>query len=364
MVSVVAGEVGPITTGIVYCAVILECMQLFDLARATEWTRALDAWCEAQPDLVPYRGQCLVHRSQVQQVAGDWSDARASVEAACARLEQPPHPAVGIAYYQQAELLRLAGDYERAEAQYRQAGRSGRPPVPGLAQLLVARGEPEAAATVLDRALRETHARYERPALLAAAIDVFRAAGHADRASAAAEELASIASTTSSTVLRALAAEGRGTVLLDDGDATGAVSDLRAAAERWQSLRMPYDAARVATKLGQAYALLGDLVSAALEFDNARDTFRDLGARPDVERIDRLSAPAGRDPVPDDASRLSMREREVLALVAAGRTNREIASELYISPHTVSRHLEHIFAKLGVSSRAAATAHAYAHDLL
>jgi DNA-binding CsgD family transcriptional regulator len=365
MVSVVAGEIGPITTGIVYCAVILECMQLFDLARASEWTRALNAWCEEQPDLVPYRGQCLVHRSQVQQAAGDWPDARASVEAACARLEQPPHPAVGLAHYQHAELLRLAGEYDRAEAKYRRAGRCGQQPLPGLALLLVARGDAPAAAKMLDSALRETRGPFERTALLAAAVDVFRATGDNARASAAVDELASIADTTSSPVVGALAAEGNGTVLLLRDDATGAIAHLRAAAGAWQSLRMPYDAARVATKLGQAHMRLGDDVSAALEFDHARETFRELGARPDVEQVDRLAPRGAATPArDDDASRLSAREREVLGLVAAGRTNREIAAELFISPHTVSRHVEHIFAKLGVTTRAAATAYAYAHDLV
>ena len=133
MVSLSAGEVGPIAAGIVYCAVLLECMQLFDLKRAAEWTDALGAWCDAQPDLVPYRGQCLVHQSQLQQAAGDWPGAITSAEAACRRLTDPPHPALGLAHYQEGELRRLVGAFEQAEVDYRHASRHGYDPVPGLA---------------------------------------------------------------------------------------------------------------------------------------------------------------------------------------------------------------------------------------
>ena len=368
MLSVTAGELGPITSGIVYCAVILECVRLFDLSRASEWTEALSVWCDAQPDLVPYRGQCLVHRSQLQQASGDWPAAITTAELARQRLADPPHPALGLAWYQEAELHRLLGAFDQAEAEYRRASRSGTEPMPGLALLELARGDADAAAATLGRALREAGSQLERPALLAAAVEVFRATGDRAGARAAALELAQIAARSTSEVLGAIAAHAAGTVLLDDGDPSAALTQLRAAAAAWQHLHMPYEGARTAVQIGLSCAALGDLTSAALELDNARHTFTGLGARPDLDRLRSLTAalPAPTEPRDDPGGgpRLSAREREVLAHVAAGRTNREIATALVISQHTVGRHLDNIFAKLGVTSRAAATAHAYEHDLL
>jgi DNA-binding NarL/FixJ family response regulator len=362
MVSVTAGEVGPIATGIVYCAVILECMVLLDLPRATEWTGALGEWCDAQADLVPFRGQCLVHRSQLQQAAGDWAEASTTAEAACRRLTDPPHPALGMACYQQAELHRLRGAFDQAEAAYRRASRHGRSPVPGLALLELARGEVGAAAATIERARREAAGPIvERPALLAAAVEILGAAGDGPGARAAADELRALAAGSASEVLVALAAQATGTVLVGEGDPAAALAGLRTAATVWRSLHMPYEAARTAVVLATACAALGDRVSAQLELDNAREAFAALGAQPDLDRLDRLVAVA---PVTGPAAVLSPREHEVLVLVAAGRTNREIAGELVISQHTVGRHLENIFTKLGVTSRAAATAYGYEHDLL
>lgn len=367
MVSVTAGEPGPIATGIAYCAVILACMQLFDVQRASEWTDALAAWCDDQPDLVPYRGQCLVHRSQVQQAIGDWPDAIMSAEAACQRLRDPPHPALGMAYYQEAELHRLVGAFEEAEAEYRLASRNGLHPMPGLALLELARGDAAAAAVTIRRALQETADPLQRPALLAAAVDVFRATGDVADARAAADELGRFAARSPAPVLDAMAAQARGAVLVSEGQPAAGLPDLRAAATVWHEQQMPYEAARAGVLLGLAYAALGDRTSAALEFDNARDVFTELGALPDLERLAALTGPAGghaSGAALEEAGVLSAREREVLGLVAAGKSNREIAAELVLSPHTVGRHLENIFAKLGVRSRAAAIAHAYEHDLL
>jgi DNA-binding NarL/FixJ family response regulator len=369
MLSVTAGDVGPVTAGIVYCAVILECMNLFDLARAAEWTGALGVWCDAQPDLVPYRGQCLVHRSQLLQATGDWPEAIKTAEAACVRLTDPPHPALGLAYYQEAELHRLVGAFEEAEIGYRRASRHGRQPMPGLALLELDRGDQVAAKASIQRALQESGAPLERPALLAAAVEILRTTGDRTGARVAADELSTTAARSSSSeMLRALANHASSSVLLGEGDPAGALSELRAAADAWRAQHMPYEGARTAVMVGLACAALGDQVAADLEFDNATAAFTELGAAPDLQRMAALTGgpvdigatPTGSGGLPA----LSAREREVLALVAAGETNRDIATTLVISQHTASRHVENIFAKLGVTSRAAATAYAYKHGLL
>lgn len=361
MVSVTSGEVGPVVTGIVYCAVIIECLRLYDIGRASEWTAALGDWCDAQPDLVPYRGQCLVHRSQLQQIVGRWSEAITTARAACHYLADPPHPAIGMAHYQEGELHRLRGDLDHAEADYREANRYGHDPVPGIALLELARGEAPSAVVTIGRALQEYHQPLERPALLAAAVEIRRVAGDLDGARAAADELAAVAAGGSSAVLRAMTADALGTVLAGEGHVVAALVELRTAAAAWRSLGMPYETARTAVAVGLACAAMGDGVASALELGNARNAFVELGARPDVEHLDVLMSSGAHA---DRGVSLSAREREVLAELAAGKTNREIAQTLVISQHTVGRHVESIFAKLGVTSRAAATAYAYEHDLL
>lgn len=355
MVSVTGGEVGPITAGIVYCAVILECMALFDLQRAAEWTDALTDWCDAQPDLVPYRGQCLVHRSQLQMATGHWTDAIVTAEAACRRLTDPPHPALGLAYYQEGELHRLAGRFDEADAAYRQASRHGQDPVPGLALLEMARGELDASVATIRRARHESPG----PAVLAAAADLLLAAGDVAGARSAADELVALTSSTAaSPVLRAMSSHAIGGVLLAEGDPGAALVELRKATRAWAALGMPYETGRTTALLASALAAMGDRTAAEIEFDNARAIFTDLGAGPDLRTLDESSS----SPSPStstSAAGLSVREREVLVQLASGKTNREIAAALHISQHTVGRHVENIFTKLDVTSRAAATARAY-----
>jgi len=126
----------------------------------------------------------------------------------------------------------------------------------------------------------------------------------------------------------------------------------------WRQLEAPYEVARVRVQVGRALAALGDEVSSASELAVARRAFVDLGAMPAVEQVDRLTS------VAEPPGGLTAREAEVLRLVASGQSNAQIAAALVLSEKTVARHLSNIFAKLGVSSRAAATAFAYEHGLV
>jgi DNA-binding NarL/FixJ family response regulator len=361
MTSVTAGELGPITTGLIYCAVIATCHETFDLRRAHEWTAALSHWCSGQPELVPYRGQCLVHRSQVMEQMGEWAEALHEVRLACQWLSTPTvQPALGAAMYQLGELLRLRGEPDEAEAAYRRASECGHYPQPGLALLRLAQGRGDAAAGAIRGAAEQVTDRLTLARIFSAYVEIMLATGDVAAASAAADELSRIAADVNTPLLTAMARHARGAVLLAEGDARSALEALREAAESWRELQSRYDGARTQVLVGLARRELGDDDTAQLDLDGARSVFVALGATPDVERLDRLAAPdAGHG-----AGGLSPRELEVLRLVATGRTNAAIAAELVLSEKTVARHMSNIFAKLGLASRSAATAYAYEHGLV
>lgn len=359
MVLVTNDEVFPVLAGIVYCGVIDACMGAGDLRRAAQWTDALARWCADQPDLVPYRGQCLVHRSQVLAAHGEWPEAFTEVELACRRLSEPAHPALGLALYQQGDLHRLRGELAAAEEAYKAAGRHGKDPVPGFALLRLAQGNIDAATAAAHRMVAEHRgARVLAVPVLAAAVEILVASGDVDGAGDLADELGGIAGGSDLPLVQGKAAYASGLVRLAAGDATSALPAFRRASTTWHDLGVPYEEARAREGVAQACALLGDHDACALELDAARQIFLRLGAMPDVER---LAAPSGPGAPP---AGLTERECDVLRQVASGRTNRQIAAELSISEHTVARHLQNIFLKVGLTSRSAATAYAYEHGIV
>ena len=225
MVAVTAGDVSPISVGVAYCAVIDGCFSLLDFGRAREWTAALSGWCAAQPDLVAFRGKCLVHRAELLRLNGAWSQAMVEAERACEWLTEAigtskdsqastfKYP-VGAAFYQLGEIHRLHGAFERADAAYRHASEYGHPPEPGLPLLRLAQGQPAAAQAAIRRVLGEPHAPPKRAAVLAACVEIMIDVSALDVARAATDELAAMAARYDGQYLSALAAHASGSVLL------------------------------------------------------------------------------------------------------------------------------------------------------
>jgi DNA-binding CsgD family transcriptional regulator len=361
MVAVASGEVSPVLTGVVYCGVIGGCEQAFDPRRASEWTNALTRWWEEQPQMVSFTGRCLAHRAGIMQLHGRWGEALDEARRARERCEQAMNrPAAGQALYQQGELHRLRGELAAADSAYRDANTFGREPQPGLALLRLAQGDTAAAAAAIRRALGEAAEPLQRASLLPAYAEIMLALGDAGEARNASDELSEIVPPGESAMLAAIAGQVRGAVELADGDAQTALGALRSAMQVWQELEAPYDVARARVLVGAACRALGDEASAELELEAARATFERLGAAPDVARVIELTRPGAAH----DTHGLTARELEVLRLIAAGKTNREIAADLVVSEHTVARHVQNILVKLRVPSRTAATAFAFEHELV
>ncbi len=354
MLVVGSEPISPIAIGDSYCTAIDACHDLTDVRRGQAWTDGLSHWCGQQPDMVPFAGVCQVHRSEFLQLKGAWVEAMAQAGLAKERLAQPFRQlAYGAAVYQQGELHRLLGQFGEAEACYRDASAAGRDPQPGLALLRLRQGRADDAAAAIGRAMSESRHPGGRSALLAADVEIMLAVERVAEAKSAAAELADVAATLESPMLAAAADRAAGWIRLTEGDARNALADLRSASDGFRALDAPYEVACTALLIGTARGALGDTEGAALEFETARTTFERLGARTDLSRVPGMAG-AG----------LTAREVQVLRLVAQGATNRSIGTALGLSERTVDRHVSNIFAKLGVSSRTAATARAYQSQLL
>ena len=361
MITVETEGVFPVIKGIVYCSVIEICRKVWDLRRAQEWTSVLTRWCEAQPDIVPFRGQCLVRRAEIIQFHGEWSKALEETKGACALLTRPPgERAAGEAYYRKGELHRLLGDFEEADDSYHDAAKWGKKPQPGLALLRLAQGHGDAAETSIKNTLQETKDTKSRAEVLPAAVSIMIAMKHTYEALEAAKELCGIANEFDAPYLYAISSYCLGAVYLADGNVQPALEHLQKALKLWNTLDLPYESARTRELKGLAYRELNDKDNSDVELAAGKWVFEQLKAMPDLQRINRLL----NKKQDQETYGLTLRELQVLRLVVSGKTNKSVASELFISERTVDRHVSNIFNKLGLSSRVEATAFVLKNKIL
>jgi ATP/maltotriose-dependent transcriptional regulator MalT len=360
LVALESGEVAAIFVGDIYCSAIAGCREMYDLARAHEWTEALNRWCDSQPDAIPYRGQCLTHRAELTRLSGDWAAAESELERAREWFDQKPtQSGIGAAWYQLGEIHRVRGAFDAAADAFREASRAGHDPQPGLALLRLAQGRASIARASIRRAVDEAHLWSVRCRLLPAFVEIAVVAGDLGAAKTTAGELAELASRARAPLLVAMSHSAMARVALAGGDAHSALTSARRAAAIWNELHAPYDAACTRVLIGLACRALGDSEAAAAELEAAREVFHALGAKPDVARVNGLLGVAG-----STAPNLTSRELQVLRLIAKGQTNRGIAAGLRISEKTVARHVSNIFGKLRVANRSAATAYAHEQGLM
>jgi DNA-binding NarL/FixJ family response regulator len=346
MVELTSGSLSPMVTGIVYCGAIAGCWTVYELRRAEEWTAAMTRWCDSQPDLGNFTGECKVRRAELKQLRGAWTDARADL--ARVSTADVDRWAAGCAAYVRGDLDRLQGHFADAEECFTEASRLGYDPQPGLALLRLQQGSVQAAAAMIRRCLSESQDDGKRVEVLFAATEILVASGELEAAAAAADGLTTLADKCHSTIVQALQEQAQAMVRLRQSP-DAALTPARAALRRWIELRAPYQEARTRLLIADACRALGDTESADRETVAARQTLHELGAVTEARRPDGL---------------LSPREIEVLRLVATGATNRAIAAQLVLSERTVDRHVSNIFTKLGVSSRSAATAYGFEHKLV
>jgi len=283
------------------------------------------------------------------------------VDRACERAsERGEREPPALALYQQAELHRLKGEFTAADEAYRKAGRLGCELQPGLALLRLRQGRLDASCSGIRRAVRAATDPLLRTRFLPAYVEIMLATANIDEARAASDDLVEVADRFSTDELRAMAIYTVGSVDLAEGNAAVALGSLRQAFELWQRVDAPYESARVRLTIGQACCLVGDDEAGEMEFDAAKAVFDELGAAVVTQQgnfVAESSTPIRLHP-------LTPREAEVLRLIAAGKTNKTIAEDLFLSERTIDRHVSNILTKLEISSRSAATAYAYRNKLV
>jgi ATP/maltotriose-dependent transcriptional regulator MalT len=344
----------------VFCQLFSACEHAGDVARADQWMRVGDAMA-ARRNLSAVAAFCCTHYGGVLTAAGRWPEADVALSEAVRLwgLGQRSSLLRGGALVRLADLRVRQGRYEEAERLLADlapaaTGEAIRP----LAMIHLAKGELSLARELLERALESLDPTSGDAApLLELLVEVHLSAGDVDAATTVLDRLLATAEDTRSPYVRALAAFARGQVCA--ATATGDPADcLRRALDGFHEAQMPLEQARARLELAgvlaedrpevaraEARAALSTFedLKAARYADAAAAVLRTLGVRPSTTRQ------------PDGV--LTKREAEVLALLAQGRSNPEIAEQLFISRKTVEHHVGNVLAKLGLRNRAEAAAY-------
>ncbi len=286
----VGGELGPFTTGAVFCNVMSVCRATADYRRGSEWADVSKRWCERQ-EISGFPGICRVHRAEFMRLTGAWADAASEAERASEELQGFHPAAAGGAFHELGEVRLRMGDLDGADEAFGQARELGTEPQPGKALLLLARGRTDAAAASIKGSLEEiTWHKLARARLLPAQAEIAKSLGDLPTAEAAAAELEVIAGEFGTAAIRAAAAHASGLAALLREDAAEAIERFRDARRLWREIDAPYEAAISTVLLAEARSVAGETEAATLELEAARATFERLGAMPDMARTDALLA--------------------------------------------------------------------------
>jgi DNA-binding CsgD family transcriptional regulator len=365
--AIVAGELtDQIAIGLSSCYLISACERVRDYDRAVQWCARLKVFCEKW-GLRPLFAVCRTQYASICLWRGTWLEAEQELTAATGELaaSRPAMTADGLVRL--ADLRRRQGRLVEASSLFEQAGHHPLAAL-GLAELAFDRGDARVAAESAERYLRRVprHNRTDRVVALDLLVRALAATGDADGARTALAELQGIAGVVGTVPLRAAASLAAGHVALGVGDGDGARRHLEDAVDLYRASGAPYELARARIALARALGLLGRVGAAIDETQRAVDLLTELHAELEIGRAKALLQELSvSSPKPSAGSAgLTGREIEVLRLVADGLNNQVIAERLFLSEHTVHRHLANIFNKLSVSSRAAAVAQAARRGLL
>ena len=299
--AAVSGELGLVTTGMVYCCTISACRDVGDVRRASDWTEAAHRWCDRQ-SVSGFPGVCRVHRAELTALRGGLAKAEQEARVACDELIRwDIHDIAAVGFYEIGSIRTRMGDLPAAEEAFKQAHAMGRSPEPGLSLIRLAEGKVSVALANLRRAHDDDPSRPGRARLLPALVEAAIAAGDIAAARSACEELAEIAASFDTASVRAAATETRGAVLLADGDIKAAPRELRRALELWQEVDAPYEASRTRMLIARAARAAGDEDTARLELGAAKATFERIGARRDARSAAAELGETEAMPAPDEA---------------------------------------------------------------